>query len=501
MLKLPLSKSPLEPNLALASKDISEPKVYIETFGCQMNILDSELVQNQLTDLGYLAVKNPEDANIVLFNTCSVRDLSEQKVLSRLGIIKQRKDNGENVIVGVLGCMAERTNTDILKKHPFIDLLAGPSKLHQVPHLLQNLRAEQQTNPLFSTSTTQVALSNFRTRKGKSSEVSKMDDLEILDASRLSATEFRSKQAYIRITRGCNKFCSFCVVPRTRGPEVHRSPNAIVDEAKRLVDSGVMEITLLGQTINHYNFINENQETNFANLLYRIHEEVPQLQRLRFLTSHPRDFSDEALDVMASSKRICKYLHIPAQSGSDDVLRRMNRGYTTEIYMNLIERARKRMPNISILGDMIVGFPGESDADFEASLELLRKVRYKNIFVFKYSPRPDTIAYKKELEQIPVPVKRERNRRMLEVQHEISLAHHEEMIGQNLSVLVEGVAKINPNADSDLITILKPVTRLTSRTEGDHIVSFSGPKSLIGQMVEVKITRATSLSLTGELVS
>jgi len=474
------------------AKGQSQPRVFIETFGCQMNILDSELVQNQLVDLGYEPVKNADDANVILYNTCSVRDLSEQKVLSRLGIMKQRKEKGENIIVGVLGCMAERTNTDILKKHPFIDLLAGPSQLDKVPHLLENIRQENQNQP-------QVALSNFRLRKGKSVDESTMDSLEALDASRLSGVESKSKQAYIRITRGCNKFCSFCVVPRTRGPEIHRSPDAIVEEAKRLVGQGVLEITLLGQTINHYTFSDGEKTTSFANLIYRVHEEIPDLPRLRFLTSYPRDFTDEALDVMATSKRICKYLHIPAQSGSNDVLKRMNRGYTTEIYLDLIERARKRMPDISIIGDMIVGFPGETEEDFQKSLALLYKVRYKNIFVFKYSPRPGTVAEKKDPDDISREIKRDRNQRMLDVQHEISLTHHQSFIGKTVHVLVEGTAKINPNANRDLITLGKQQTRLTSRTEGDHIVSFDGPKSLVGQLTNVQITGATSLSLSGQL--
>ena len=469
----------------------ASPRVFIETFGCQMNILDSELVQGQLTALGYDFVKNPDDANIVLFNTCSVRDLSEQKILSRLGIMKQRKDKGEDVVVGVLGCMAERANTDILKKNPHIDLLVGPSKLDQIPSLLEGLRGTQKVG-------TQVALSHFRDRKGKASLEAQMDSLEALDSSRFLTGAEAKSQAYIRITRGCNKFCSFCVVPRTRGPESHRSADSIVDEAKSLVEKGILEITLLGQTINHYAYVDEaGKTTSFAELLRRVHDEVPNLKRLRFLTSYPRDFSDETLDVMASSPRICKYLHIPAQSGSDSVLKRMNRGYTREIYMSLIERARKRMPDINIIGDMIVGFPGETEEDFEASLSLLREVRYKNVFVFKYSPRPGTVADRNEADDISKQVKEERNQRMLEVQREVSFNHHQSMLGQTLDVIVEGLAKIDP--DPTVVSLGSSKVRLASRTEGDHIVSLTGPKDLIGKMVKVKITQATSLSLSGEL--
>jgi tRNA-2-methylthio-N6-dimethylallyladenosine synthase len=432
-----------------------------------MNILDSELIQNQLMSQGYEFVDQAEKANVVLYNTCSVRDLSEQKVLSRLGIDKKRKEQGEDLTVGVLGCMAERTNTDILEKNPHIDLLVGPSRLGEIGSLLKNLREDKIDR--------QIALSDFRTRKGKSLEHEPMDSLEALDAARLTGSKLAKSQAYIRITRGCNKFCSFCVVPRTRGPEAHRSFDSILTEAKSLVDSGVIEITLLGQTINHY--------PEFAKLLREIHDQNPALKRLRFMTSYPRDFTDEALDVMASSERICKYLHIPAQSGSDAVLRRMNRGYTREQYMDLIRRARARMPDISIVGDMIVGFPGETDEDFEASLSLIREVRYQNIFVFKYSPRPGTVADKRETDDIPMEIKKARNNRMLEVQREVSLAEHERVIGSQVRVLVEGHAKTG--------------SKLSARTEGDQIVLLDGPESLIGQLVDVRIVKASALSLTG----
>lgn len=434
-----------------------------------MNILDSELIHHQLESKGYEFVEQSEQANVVLYNTCSVRDLSEQKVLSRLGVLKQRKDQGENLTVGLLGCMAERTNTDILQKNPHIDLLVGPSRLGEIGTLLENLREDKIDR--------QVALSDFKFRKGKSPDFEPMDSLEALDAARLSGAKAAKSQAYIRITRGCNKFCSFCVVPRTRGPEVHRSFESILAEAKNLVDSGVIEITLLGQTINHY--------PDFARLLREIHDQNPRLKRLRFMTSYPRDFTDEALDAMANSERICKYLHIPAQSGSDSVLRRMNRGYTREQYMDLIHRARARMPDISIVGDMIVGFPGETDEDFEASLSLIREVRYQNIFVFKYSPRPGTVADKRELDDIPMAVKKARNNRMLEVQNEVALAEHQKMLGTQMQVLVEGFAKIG--------------SKLQARTQGDQIVLLDGPESLIGHLVDVRIQQASALSLMGAI--
>ncbi|MEM7495100.1 MAG: MiaB/RimO family radical SAM methylthiotransferase [Myxococcota bacterium] len=454
--------------------------VCVKTFGCQMNVLDSELVHEQLARLGCRFVDSWEKADIVLLNTCSVRALSEHKAISRLGRLRARKERGDKVVVGVLGCMAERMHTDLLRANPCIDLLAGPGKLADVPQLVvEAYQCVQRGQP-----GKQVSLSNFRERKGNSVPDRAMEDLEALDAlrspthrdaiNRVSTTTSVSNDrnatsctpaspsarnalankpppgAYVRITRGCNKFCAFCVVPRTRGPEAHRHPDGIVDEVKRLADAGVLEVTLLGQTINHYHYRHgPNYSTSFARLLFQIHEAVPHLPRLRFLTSYPRDFTDEALDVMAGCERICKYLHIPAQSGSDRILRRMNRGYTRDQYLGLIERARARMPHISIVGDMITGFPTETDEDHELSLSLLRQVRYKGIYVFKYSPRPMTVAHRRETDNVPVHVKQERNRQLLRLQRSISLEHHRGMIGQEFEVLVEGRAKYGPRESDE----------------------------------------------------
>src|SRR5579871_5960447 len=363
----------------IAQKPAHDSRIFLETFGCQMNILDSELVQGQFHEAGYHFVDRAEDANVVLLNTCSVREVSENKVLSRLGKLKERKESGERLVVGVLGCMAERSNDELSKKRPFIDLMVGPSKIHDTLALVEAALAKT------SQQETQKSLSYFVKRKGplKNDSLSTFDDLETLDRMRAVDDRASPWQAYVRITRGCNKFCAFCVVPRTRGPELHRPPGAIIDEVKRLTDGGALEVTLLGQTINHYYFDEHDKKWSFADLLFNIHEQVPSLKRLRFLTSYPRDFTDDALDVMRSCERISKYLHIPAQSGSDKVLREMNRGYDLETYLGLIERAKARMPDISLIGDMIVGFPNETDEDFQLSIDLLRMVRYKNVFVFK----------------------------------------------------------------------------------------------------------------------
>lgn len=474
-------------------------RVFIETFGCQMNILDSELVEGQFLQAGYSFVDSAEKANIVLLNTCSVRDLAEQKVLSRLGILKERKDNGEKLVVGVLGCMAERANDELVKKRPFIDVMVGPSKIHDTLRLVELALAKT------TGQRTQKSLSYFVKRKGapEGEASSVFDDLEVLDRMRPLEQRDAPWQAYVRITRGCNKFCSFCVVPRTRGPEMHRPPEAIIDEVKRLTDTGVLEVTLLGQTINHYNFDSNGKKWSFADLLFNLHEQIPAIKRLRFLTSYPRDFTDEALDVMKSCERICKYLHIPAQSGSDKVLREMNRGYDLATYLSLIDRARSRMPNINFIGDMIVGFPNETDDDFEQSLDLLRTVRYKNVFIFKYSPRPNTVADKRFTDNVPADIKKLRNNTMLNVQNQIAYELHQAMVGQEFTVLCEGESKIDREPKSSELVQLRSSkgekTTLIGRTTGDHIVHFRGPTNLIGTLVKVNINEARQLSLSGSL--
>ena len=465
-------------------------KVFLETFGCQMNVLDSELVRDQLVAQGYTFVGKPDDADVVLYNTCAVREQSEQKVLSRLGVMRQRKLEKPDLVVGMLGCMAERTGDKLAREKKHLDVVVGPSELDRLPELLARVAGGGQ----------QIALSGHASRRSKTLDAA-MDRLEALDQGRLVDPDAASTQAYVRITRGCNKFCSFCIVPMTRGPEVHRDPDAIVAEVRKLVAAGALEVTLLGQTINHY----AHEETSFAKLLARVHDEVTELKRLRFLTSFPRDFTDDALDVMASRERICRFLHIPAQSGSDKMLGKMNRGYTRAQYLELIARAKERMPDVAIVGDMIVGYPGETDDDFEQSLSLLRDVRYKTVYVFKYSPRPGTVADKRDADDVPDDVKRDRNRRMLALQQEIALEHHTKLVGSEIEVYVEGTAKLDPRDDdgTPLVSLGKKKrsgsARLTSRTRGDHIVAFDGDEALVGTLQHVVIERASALSLQGRL--
>ncbi len=466
-----------------------------------MNELDSELVTSAMRALGYSFVADPNQASVVLYNTCSVREHAEQKVWSRLGELALRKAREPKLVVGVLGCMAEREGEKLLKRMPVVDVLVGPGELDKLPGLIGNairtrlsLLDDYGTQQMMATpedekpdtsrlvSAGEYALQGSTNRRSATLAAAQ-DTLELLDLSRaiapedLAAKGGAGRAAYVRITRGCNKFCTYCVVPFTRGAEVHRPPQAIIDECKKLADAGVIEVTLLGQTVNHYRFehgasvsiggVEQPQKgraygiskdasgdphrgenvTTFADLLHMIHEQVPAIRRLRFVTSFPRSFGNDILQVMRDSPRICRYLHVPAQSGSDRMLQLMNRQYTVGEYLEFLDRARGYLhqPEIgrplTLAGDIIVGFPTETDEDFEATKVLLRKARYKNCYIFKYSPRPGTIAIDKFEDDIPDAVKRRRNNELLALQDEIGREAMTEFAGQTTDVFVTGVSK------------------------------------------------------------
>ncbi|MFG0241643.1 MAG: MiaB/RimO family radical SAM methylthiotransferase [Phycisphaerales bacterium JB054] len=558
--------------------------VYLETFGCQMNELDSELVAGELARLGYAFTGTAEDADVVLYNTCSVREQAEQKVWSRLGELTHRKDRDPSVVVGVLGCMAERDGVDLIKRMPVVDLMCGPGELDKLPALLDNAVRTKESLEHGSIcgshnhrSAGQVALQGNTSRRSATLAAAE-DSLEMLDLSRSvspvdPASGAASRSAYVRITRGCNKFCTYCVVPFTRGAEIHRPPDHIVDECKKLADAGVIEITLLGQTVNHYRFEHGasvalggivqpqkgrtykgshqrdafagEQTTTFADLLARIHDEVPAIQRLRFVTSYPRDFGDDVLEVIRDHPRICRYLHVPAQSGSNRILKKMNRGYTVEEYNDFIDRARHYLDQpelgrpLMLSGDIIVGFPTETDEDYDATVALLRRSRYKNCFIFKYSPRPGTVAYDKIPDDVPDEAKRRRNNDLLAIQTEISDQIAREQVGREVEVFVEGPSKqqlkreglshgdirkaggaitltvggrdpdargggSQPVSPAATATLPNETVQLSGRTDTDLIVFFDAPASerdaLTGQMLRLRITEADRLSLHGQVV-
>ena len=509
------------------------PSIYLETFGCQMNELDSELVRGHLQALGYGFIADRDAADVVLFNTCSVREQAENKVLSRIGQLKVEKQDGRSVVVGVIGCLAEREGEAMLKRLPEVDLMCGPGELDRLPMLLDNVLKGEAVHMA-----DRAALQGSTSRRSATLSAAE-DSLELLDLSRafdpdLGASAGRT--AYVRITRGCNKFCTYCVVPNTRGAEVHRPPAAIIDECRRLADQGVVEITLLGQTVNHYMYVHGtamddagcelpqvgpglaafrkadrgapgHAVTTFAQLLQQIHDAVPGVRRLRFVTSYPRDFGDDVLDVMASCERICPYLHVPAQSGSDRILGMMNRGYTVGQYLEFVDRVLDRLPRSSIAGDIIVGFPTETDEDFQATVELLEQVPFKNNFVFKYSPRPGTTAIKRLPDDVPEAVKRERCNALLEVQAGVSERVHGAQVGTTHDVFVEKIGTGGGGGGGGKVQLgwEKPQVQLSGRTPGDLITVFEVPdeaqaKGLIGEIVPVFVESAAPRLLRGRMV-
>ncbi|MGH7243953.1 MAG: MiaB/RimO family radical SAM methylthiotransferase [Phycisphaerales bacterium] len=466
---------------------MASKRVYIETFGCQMNELDSELVSGQLRALGYHFTQDPENAEVVLYNTCSVREHAEQKVWSRLGEMALRKKADPALVVGVLGCLAERDGEALIRRMPVVDVLVGPAELDKLPALLDNAvrtNGSLAANPPLDTNTQgenrvisakQIALQGSSSRRSGTLAAAE-DSLEMLDLSRavspIDAGGSKGRSAYVRITRGCNKFCTYCVVPFTRGAEIHRPPEHIIEECKRLADAGVIEITLLGQTVNHYRFehgaavtVNGlvqpqkgrsftgghrrdpfagDSTTTFGDLLSEIHEKVPAIKRLRFVTSYPRDFGDDVLESMRDHPRICRYLHVPAQSGSDRILKLMNRGYTVSEYLEFVDRARSFLHEpekgrpLGISGDFIIGFPTETEEDFQSTVRLVERARYKNSFIFKYSPRPGTTAFDKLPDDVPESDKRRRNSELLALQNRVADEVARENIGSTLEVFVEG---------------------------------------------------------------
>jgi tRNA-2-methylthio-N6-dimethylallyladenosine synthase len=482
--------------------------LYLETFGCQMNVLDSELVLGQLRAQGYESVDDSDQADVILYNTCSVREHAEQKVWSRLGRLRARKAEDPGLIIGVIGCMAERDGIKLFQRYPHIDVLCGPGELDQLPSLVHNAAVTAGPNR-----TRQVALMGAAARRSSTRDAAE-DRLELLDLSRSVSPSDDFPQAYVRITRGCNKFCTYCVVPYTRGPEVHRPPQNIINEVQKLVAAGAREVTLLGQTINHYAYKHgDGRTTTFAELLYDIHEATPDLPRLRFVTSFPRDFTDEALAAMRDCPRICRYLHAPAQHGSDRILKLMNRGYTANEYRDFLARAREHMPDVCVASDFIVGFPTETDEDFAATVALVREAKFKSSFIFKYSPRPGTVAIDRFADDVPEETKRRRNTELLAIQNEVSTEVNRQLIGQRVEVLVEGESKLISRRESavgnrvelgwEKSASLPPVPaqiQLVGRTRGDQIVVFDGHPSLKGQLLQLDITAAKSLTLFGSLV-
>ncbi|MCH8121430.1 MAG: tRNA (N6-isopentenyl adenosine(37)-C2)-methylthiotransferase MiaB [Planctomycetes bacterium] len=448
-----------------------------------MNKLDTALVSSALKEAGFSLTASVKEADVVLINTCSVREHAEQRVLSHLGHLKHIKENKPDLIVGVIGCMAQRLG-DKLLEHEAVNIVCGPTQIPQIAKLITEALERNEKRLAVTEKILQKTSENQNQTLERFESAYGIEDKKI------------PSQAYVRAMRGCNNFCTYCIVPYVRGPEVCRAPEAIIEQIKRLASQGVKQVTLLGQTVNSYKYKKGRRIWCLADLLDAA-SAIEGIEWLKFVTSYPsEEFFDEILQVMADSPKVCNYLHIPAQSGSDKILRAMNRNYTAAWYLELLAKARATVPGIAIAGDFIVGFPGETEEDFEATVELLKKARYRNSFIFKYSPRPGTTADKRLEDTVPAEVKQKRIAELLAVQEKISDELSRDFLDKEVKVLVEGLSKkshLNIGGSGD-----NP--QLVGRTATDYIVVFNGPTSLAGQFAKVKITKTSPLTLFGELI-
>lgn len=434
---------------------------YLETWGCQMNEEDSEKLSGMLKKVGYGRTNNKHNADLIIFNTCCVRENAELKVYGNLGALKKLKENNPELVIAVCGCMMQQKDMaeSILKKFPFVDIIFGTHNAYKFPEYLNRVKQE-----------------------GKS--VIEIQDKEEGIVEGIPVDRESDVKAFVTIMYGCNNFCTYCIVPYVRGRERSRKPEDIEKEISELVASGYKEITLLGQNVNSYGKDLEPRLT-FAELLRRINN-IEGLERVRFMTSHPKDLTQDVIDAIAECDKLCEYIHLPVQSGSSRILKKMNRSYTKEQYLELMDRIKKTIPDVAISTDIIVGFPGETEEDFEETLDLARKVQYDSAFTFIYSKRKGTPADEME-DQISDDIKHDRFNRLVEVINESSANKNKEYQGRTVEVLVEGLSKNDEE-------------KLMGRTRTGKLVNFAGKKDSIGKLVNVKITKANSFSLVGEQI-
>lgn len=438
-------------------------KYNIITFGCQMNEHDSETIAGMLQEKGCEEAFSKEDSDITIINTCSIRENADKRFFGTLGQLKKIKEKNPDYVACVCGCMMQQQHIiDTVKsKYPWVDIIFGTHNIHRFPELLEKVYGEKQ----------------------KISEVLE-DSADIVEG--LPAKRLYKHKSFVNIMYGCNNFCTYCIVPYTRGREKSRRPEDILDEVRRLASDGVKEITLLGQNVNSYRGeAADGGMCDFADLIYQLNE-VDGIERIRFMTSHPKDLSDKLIQAYVDCRKLCNYIHLPVQSGSSAVLKRMNRRYTREHYLDLVSKLRRAVPEITLSTDIIVGFPGETEEDFQETLSLVRQVKYDSAFTFLYSVRQGTPAAQYE-DQIPEDIKHERFNRLVDAVNQESMMKNAAYKGRVEKVLVEGVSKKNDET-------------LTGRTEGFKLVDFAGDKSLIGQMVDVEITEGKTFSLTGRIV-
>jgi len=460
-----------EPTMMSSDQNVFGKKLYIESYGCAMNFSDSEIVASILTANGYATTRNEEEAQVVLINTCSIRDNAELRVRNRLNHFNARKRKQPGLVVGILGCMAERLKSSLLEEEKIVDLVVGPDAYRDLPLLIEQVEGGQKAvNVLLSREETYAEINPVR-----------------LDNSGVTS--------FVSIMRGCDNMCSFCVVPFTRGRERSRDPETIVHEVKYLFEQGYREVTLLGQNVDSYRWnitkkgeiIDPGMTTvNFAQLLEKVALVSPEI-RVRFSTSHPKDMVDEVLHTMARHHNICKYIHLPVQSGSSSVLERMNRGYSREWYLDRIAAIRRIMPDCAISTDIITGFCGETEDEHAETASLMREVGYEFAYMFKYSERPKTLAERKFKDDIPEEIKQQRLEEIIQIQHESSHQRNLKAVGKIFEVLIEGNSK-------------KSDQSLHGRNSQNQVVVFERGNHQKGTYVNVKITACTSATLIGEVV-
>ena len=458
-------------------------RLYIETVGCQMNMLDSEMVVADLRKEGYVLAESAEEADTILFNTCSVREQAENKTYSALGRMRAVKQRDPQVVIGVMGCMAQKDQRLIFQRAPFVDLVVGPGQLRKIPDLIAAARQRGGQHAAVSLG-----------RKDGKLELIKRSH-ETFDPLRDPAMRPTPFQAFLRIQIGCDKFCTYCVVPMTRGPEQGRSPDQIHAEARLLADQGCKEITLLGQTVNSYRYRDESGTTTFAELLFRLHD-IEGIERIKFVTNYPRDMTAGVLTAVRDLPKVSPYLHVPLQSGSDAVLRRMKRGYSVADYREMMARIDQFLPEAAVSSDFIVGFCGETDEEFGETVRLVEECRFKNSFIFKYSERAGTRAAAGMPDDVPYPVKQRRNNELLEVQNRISLQDNRQFVGRSVDVLVEGPSKKSLKDEE-----AGEIVQMTGRSHCDRIVVFQGNRRLAGQILPIGIHDATPFTLLGSVIT
>lgn len=433
----------------------------ILTYGCQMNEHDSEKIAGMLTSIGYEETDDESNADLVIFNTCLIRENAELKVYGKLGEVKGLKRSRPDMIVSVCGCMMqkEETRQNLLKKFKFVDIIFGTNTIQELPGLIYDVEVN----------------------KKKSVDI--IDNTELIYENMPKARKFKYK-ALVNITYGCNNFCTYCVVPYVRGREKSRLPEEIINEVKTLAADGCKELTLLGQNVNSYGS-NLEEKFTFAQLLYELNK-IDGIERIRFMTSHPKDLTDDLITAIKECNKVCNHVHLPVQAGSNDVLNRMNRRYTKEHYLNLVEKLKKEIPDVAITTDIIVGFPGETEDDFLETVDVVKNVQYDSAFTFLYSVREGTKAAEME-DQVPDDVKHDRFNRLLDVLYPIVLERNTQCIDKVYPVLVESVSKTSDNY-------------LTGRTEHFRLVHFKGNEDLIGEIVNVKITDVKTFHMEGNIV-